>query len=575
MKTKPYSLQSPEQIAKDYAGNKQKIAMAAQSGLLDPTAAVMAGMFIDRMRSAQGQEQGPPSTVAQQVFAPPPPPMQMGAMSPGASPMGAPRPPMAAPPPQGAPPVGMAGGGLTTLPLPDNMFNEPDGMGYAGGGIVAFADGGEAEEPAPIGVGEMLQRMFNPTTEQLREARADTIAAGREGRARREAEEIARAARRAPPAPFRSRDQNPNTPAQEATRYVPKEIAPLPAPPAPFRSRDQAPTTPAQEATRYRPKEGIVAPRPAPGVSMSQLQAALAGGITPRPAAPAAAGVAPASAAPRVAPTPAPPRVGVPSAPRVGGVAPAGPALSASPAAASGAVQPPAPTGAAAVLAELQALAPQDRTMRDTMAKRYADMSSPEALAAQKKQDFWGSLAQIGFGMAGSNSPYFLQAAGQAASAALPGMQQAAQARKAQEMTGLQGQLGIENLTNQERQALAARAAELSEMRRKGQIDEQQFNAQMALKREELEVDRDYKRGMVAAAGARASSGGSGRAKATGPKPLTRAQALALVNGERDSSRMTTEQKLARADALIAASSGAAPAAGAVRVYDPKTGTFR
>jgi hypothetical protein len=213
------------------------------------------------------------------------------------------------------------------------------------------------------------------------------------------------------------------------------------------------------------------------------------------------------------------------------------------------------------------------------MAKRYAEMSSPEALAAQKKQDFWGSLAQIGFGMAGSNSPYFLQAAGQAASAALPGMQQATQARKAQEMAGLQGQLGIENLTNQEASALAARAAELSEMRKKGQIDQQQFEAQMELKREELAVDREYKRGMVAAAGTRASS--SGRAQATGEKPLTMAQAMAAVTREMATSRdknvrnMTAEQQIARARAIIAASSGPAPAAGAVRVYDPKTGTFK
>lgn len=161
-------------------------------------------------------------------------------------------------------------------------------------------------------------------------------------------------------------------------------------------------------------------------------------------------------------------------------------------------------------MAELQALAPQDHAMRDTMTKRYADMSSPEAIAAQKKQDLWGTLAQLGFGMAGSNSPYFLQAAGQAGAAALPGMQQAAQARKAQEMAGLQGQLGIENLTNQERQSLATRATELSEMRRKGEIDQQQFEAQMALKREELAVDREYKRAMAGAAGARASRVGSG-----------------------------------------------------------------
>ena len=52
METKPFTMQSPEQIAKDYAGNKQKIAEAMQMGIVDPTAGTLAGMFIDRMRSA-------------------------------------------------------------------------------------------------------------------------------------------------------------------------------------------------------------------------------------------------------------------------------------------------------------------------------------------------------------------------------------------------------------------------------------------------------------------------------------------------------------------------------------------
>ena len=106
METKPYSLQSPEVLAKEYGGNKQKIAQAAQMGLIDPTAAVLAGMFIDRMRGAQMQEQAPMQTVAQETLVA--------------------RPPM----PQGAP---QAGAGLEALPVPDEMFGAP---GMAGGGLV-------------------------------------------------------------------------------------------------------------------------------------------------------------------------------------------------------------------------------------------------------------------------------------------------------------------------------------------------------------------------------------------------------------------------------------------------------
>jgi hypothetical protein len=181
METKPYNLQSPEQIAKDYGGNKQKIAEAMQMGIIDPTAGTMAGMFIDRMRSAAQMEAAPQQTVAQQVFAPPAPPQpQMppqgappvppgaGAMPPappaglGATPEAAAMPPMGDMPPMGAPPQGempmmaeggmvppyMSGGGLSDLPVPDDMFDENRNGGfndgYAGGGMIAFADGGSA-----------------------------------------------------------------------------------------------------------------------------------------------------------------------------------------------------------------------------------------------------------------------------------------------------------------------------------------------------------------------------------------------------------------------------------------------
>ena len=155
---KPFSLQAPERIAMEYGGNKQKIAQAVQSGLVDPTSGLLAGMFIDRMRAAQIQEQAPHQTVAQQVLGPqgpqggPPPPggPQGGPPPGGPPPQGAPQggpppppPPQGGPPPQG--PVGMAEGGLTSLPVPDYMFDEQT---FAGGGIVAFAKGDKVEADA-------------------------------------------------------------------------------------------------------------------------------------------------------------------------------------------------------------------------------------------------------------------------------------------------------------------------------------------------------------------------------------------------------------------------------------------
>lgn len=144
---KPFSIQSPEDIAKQYAGNKQKIGEAMQMGIIDPTAGVLAGMFIDRMRGAQAQESANPPTVAQQVMgglppAPSAPPLAAGGM--GAPPMA---PAMQAPAPEmSQAPMGMADGGLASLPVPDAMFDEPTNGGfndgYAGGGIVAFGPGG-------------------------------------------------------------------------------------------------------------------------------------------------------------------------------------------------------------------------------------------------------------------------------------------------------------------------------------------------------------------------------------------------------------------------------------------------
>jgi len=166
METQPYNLQSPEQIAKDYGGNKQKIAQAMQMGIVDPTAGTLAGMFIDRMRAAQMQEQAPQQTVAQQVMggpqppqappqAPPPPQGGLGATpqaGPPMAPQGGPQPPQGqgemieVPMPSDMQPEGMAAGGLAGLSVPDNMFDEPTNGGfddgYAGGGIVAFRTGG-------------------------------------------------------------------------------------------------------------------------------------------------------------------------------------------------------------------------------------------------------------------------------------------------------------------------------------------------------------------------------------------------------------------------------------------------
>lgn len=118
MALKPMALNTPEAIASAYDGNKKKIADAARMGLIDPTAAVMAGMFIDRMRSAATAEQRPTTTVADDVL--------------GAAQMPA---GVAAVPQQPQQPQQAPGAGVSALP---SGIKE-----MAGGGIVAFDEGGE------------------------------------------------------------------------------------------------------------------------------------------------------------------------------------------------------------------------------------------------------------------------------------------------------------------------------------------------------------------------------------------------------------------------------------------------
>jgi hypothetical protein len=138
---KPMSLTSPESIAREYKGNKKAIANAARMGLVDPTAALMAGMFIDRMRNAASEEQKTDTTVVQDTFGIPAAPQQ--------PPQGMPQPQQAAPQPQMAQmpqPQGIPGAQMAAAQprMAPGVEGLPTGDvgNYAGGGIVAFADRG-------------------------------------------------------------------------------------------------------------------------------------------------------------------------------------------------------------------------------------------------------------------------------------------------------------------------------------------------------------------------------------------------------------------------------------------------
>ena len=144
--SKPFTLQNPTELALAYGNDKNRLLQAVYAGLqgrgapIDPTSALLAGRLIDESKNAKP----PIQSVFAKTFAPPAPPAGLGATPQGMQMAGGPGPQMAAPPqmippaPQG--PVRMAGGGLTTLSVPDDMYDE---QSFAGGGIVAFADAGD------------------------------------------------------------------------------------------------------------------------------------------------------------------------------------------------------------------------------------------------------------------------------------------------------------------------------------------------------------------------------------------------------------------------------------------------
>lgn len=391
---KPYSIQAPEEVAKAYGGDKQKIAQAAQMGIVDPTAAVLAGMFIDKMRSAQSQEALNPPTVAQQVLGgqqaapqmppPGPPAGGLGAMPQAGVPVqGAPDMSAMAPPQEEAP-MGMAeggmvppyaaGGGLSDLPVPETMFDEPRNGGfddgYAGGGLVAFAGGGMSD-------------LYDDV--EYWESRGRQSAVSPKG---------ARGVMQLMPGTQRDPGFG-VAPAKDASEAENRRVgrAYLDA----MHSRYADPTT-ALMAYNWGPgnvDKWIAAGRPASMVPSETRKyvANITGGKAPAGGTPTASQPPTASFAPTTA-----------------------------------------PESEEDVFSRLQTRfgpSKEDQEAEAAKRARLKEEGSDEYYEKQRKQDMWQTLAEIGFNMASSKSPYLLQAVGEAAAAALPGAREDKKERKA------------------------------------------------------------------------------------------------------------------------------------------------
>lgn len=458
METQPYSLQSPEQIAKDYGGNKQKIAQAMQIGIVDPTAGTLAGMFIDRMRQAQMQEQAPQQTVAQQVMgglppqappqAPPPPQGGLGA-TPQAGPQGGP--PMAPQGgPQGGPPQEMvevpmpsdmqpqelAEGGLTTLPVPDDMFDEPSNGGfndgYADGGIVAFARGGyndfhkaiiakesggrygvaNAQGSGAMGLGQIMPDTARALSKRLGLAYRPELLAGDDEEARKYQDDLTQAA------------------TKEAWEYSKGD-----------------PQLAAQYYFAGPDKKGWGPKTQAYG---SDIVSRLGGEATPMP---------------RESDT----------------STAAGRAMSFEDAQAAG--------------RSLVSGLPREEAER---ARKYAlEQLDPEVQKKEAKMDMWEGLAAMGFRLAGSTSPNILQAIGEAATATLPELKLSKKERKAAKDDAVKTLMALEDVDRK----TAIAGVEVGMDIYKSGLSTEQAERALAFQREELlsrenqaQLDRDLQR---------------------------------------------------------------------------------
>lgn len=122
---------------------------------------------------------------------------------------------------------------------------------------------------------------------------------------------------------------------------------------------------------------------------------------------------------------------------------------------------------------------------RDELERAMADARAQLDPAAQdkaRKQDMWQSLAEMGFRMASSTSPYVLQAIGEAAVATLPGIEASKKERQAAKDNAIKTLMAAEDVDR--KTALAGVDAGMSIY--KTGLDQEQFEQTMQMRKAEL-----------------------------------------------------------------------------------------
>ena len=293
-----------------------------------------------------------------------------------------------------------------SIPIPDAMFDEPkveDGA-YANGGIVAFDGGGEVKH----------YRGGTTSDDLYATANDPTITPFERDAARAHAAQMAEAEA-----------------AGKTMAGVGESVSNFFGGIGNYFTKPQGDAPPPNAPVKVPP----VAARFAPDINSRTL------GASPADLAAMNTVAAPPPAAPTAASTPKAP---APRGAGLGSLAAANkpPAGTGTGATGASTAPPTAPSLDADIQTMLDKIGTPKGAGIDAWKNNLAD--SANRIAKEKQEDFWGTIAQIGFGMAGSSSPYALQALGQSASAALPGMMEATKARRAEALQAMKDQAALD-----------------------------------------------------------------------------------------------------------------------------------
>lgn len=419
METKPFSFQSPFEALKEF-GPGQHLLAAVDRGQIDLVTATLAQQI--HTRAVADAQKAPTRTVAEQLFdvpappAPPQMPMQapqgapagLGALPPGAAPdmsgMMAPPPAPEMPMPQEeAPPMSMADGGLASLPVPDAMFDENSNGGfddgYAGGGILAFAGGSPGELRKPEDWGTYIEETARGLFPNL-----DVSGRGRTGARNTEVGGVTDS--------FHLIDA----------------------------ARDLR-TPPGMTKSEF----------------ITQLKGAFGSDYDVLPSKGSSVHVEPGPALGRMV------RAGTPvsqsNVPRGSGAASG---LSALASTAAPDFEGTYERGLARGKEEAASIYPDKRPALDRFTGEAKRILSPEYQKQERDQGKWEFLANLGFGMAGTKSPYLLQAVGASAAAALPGLAENRKALKAEARQAYRDLADAENISISQAEKKAKYAREVA-----------------------------------------------------------------------------------------------------------------